>query len=139
MTDKTGDFKLFFQRFNQTPVFDRDVRHIADYAAFRIDEARQDYRDGNQLADFALARFNKRRNGVKQRMFQRLLSALRQRVVLFSHHFTAQIVQRESRVMTAKTNADCVEIAGFGDNRYCAAAPGGGLLIDFLISPRSIS
>lgn len=41
--------------------------------------------------------------------------------------------------MTAKTYADGLEITGFGDNGNGATAPGGGLLIDFLINPRSIS
>ncbi|ASG63859.1 hypothetical protein CEW81_17575 [Kluyvera genomosp. 3] len=33
--------------------------------------------------------------------------------------------------MAAQTDANRVEIAGFGDDRNSAAAPGGGLLIDF--------
>lgn len=41
--------------------------------------------------------------------------------------------------MTAQTDANCLKIAGFGNNGDSAAAPGGGLLIDFLIKPRSMS
>ena len=33
--------------------------------------------------------------------------------------------------MATKTNANGLKIAGFGDDGNCAAASGGGLLIDF--------
>ena len=68
-------------------------------------------------------------------MFQRFLSALRQRVMFFSNRLAAQVVQRQGGVMAAQTDANRVEIAGFGDDRNGAAAPGGGLLIDFFDQP----
>ena len=64
-------------------------------------------------------------------MFQRLLGTFRQRVMFFCQHFAAEIKQGDGGVVTTKPYADCVEIAGFGDDGDSAAAPGGGLLIDF--------
>lgn len=51
--------------------------------------------------------------------------------MLFSDGFTAQIVKRKGGVVTPKTDANRLEIAGFGNDGDGAAAPGGGLLIDF--------
>ena len=39
VTNKTGDFKAFFQRFNQPPVLNLNMRHIANHAAFRVNES----------------------------------------------------------------------------------------------------
>lgn len=71
VTDKAGDLKAFFECFDQPPVFDLNVRHIADDAAFRINKAWQNDGNRNQLADFPLAVLNKGGNGVEQRMLQR--------------------------------------------------------------------
>ena len=38
VADKTGHFKAFFQRIDQRPVFHLNVRHIANHAAFRVDQ-----------------------------------------------------------------------------------------------------
>ncbi|MNV46854.1 hypothetical protein D3C71_1386990 [compost metagenome] len=129
--DITGDVETFFQRTDQPPVFNLNMRHITNHAAFRVDQARQDNRDGDQLADFTLAAFNKLRNGIQQGVFQRFLRAFRQGIVFFCHHFAAQIVQSERGVMTTQAHTNGVEIAGFSNDRDGAAAPGGGLLIDF--------
>jgi hypothetical protein len=59
VADKAGDFKAFFQRVDQPPVFHLNMRHIANHAAFRVDQPGQDHRDGDQLADLALTAFNK--------------------------------------------------------------------------------
>ena len=45
--DIASDFKAFFQRFNQPPVLHLNMRHIANDAAFRIDQPRQDHRNGD--------------------------------------------------------------------------------------------
>src|SRR5690606_15817065 len=74
-------------------------------------------------------------NCIERRMFQRLLSTFGQRVMLLRQHFTAEIEQGNGRVMASQTYADGVETAGFGNNRDRAAAPGGGLLIDFFDQP----
>ena len=68
-------------------------------------------------------------------MFQRLLGTFWQRVMFFCQHFAAEIKQGDGGVVTTKPYADCVEIAGFGDDRDSAAAPGGGLLINFFNQP----
>lgn len=59
------------------------MRHIANDAAFRIDQPRQDHRNGDQLADFTLTAFHKGGDDVKQGVFQRFTGSFRQRVVLF--------------------------------------------------------
>jgi hypothetical protein len=135
MAHKAGHFKALFQRVDQPPVFNLNVRHIADHAAFRVDQTGQNHRDGDEFADLALTAFNKLRDGIQQRMLQRLLGAFRKGIVLFRNGFTAQIVQRERGVMTAQTDANCLKIAGFGNNGDSAAAPGGGLLINFFDQP----
>ncbi|SQB21054.1 Uncharacterised protein [Citrobacter koseri] len=56
-------------------------------------------------------------------MFQRLLSALWQRVVLFSQHFTAQVKQGNGCVMSTQPHANGMEITGFGNDGDGAAAP----------------
>lgn len=109
--------------------------HITDHAAFGVYRARQDHRDRNQFTDFALTALDKVFNGIQQRVFQRLLSALRKRVVFFRDGFAAQIIERKGGVMTTKTYANRLKIAGFGNNRDGAAASGGGLLIDFFDQP----
>ena len=43
VANKAGNIEAFLQRPDQAPVFHRNVRHIADHAAFRVDEARQDH------------------------------------------------------------------------------------------------
>jgi hypothetical protein len=43
--------------------------------------------------------------------------------MLFRNGFAAQIIQGERGVMTAKTHANSLEIAGFGNNGDSAAAP----------------
>lgn len=83
----------------------------------------------------ALVAINKLSNGIQQGMFQRLLGTFRQRVMFFCQHFAAEIKQGDGGVVTTKPYADCVEIAGFGDDRDSAAAPGGGLLINFFNQP----
>ena len=135
VTNKAGNFEAFFERFDQSPVFDLNVWHIADDAAFRIDKAWQDDRNCDQLADFPLTALNKDGNGVEQRIFQRFLGALRERVMLFGDHFTAHIIESERRIVATQAYANGVEIAGFCDDRDSAAAPGGGLLIDFFDQP----
>lgn len=89
MADKTGDVKAFFQRFDQPPVLYLNVRHIADNAAFRIDQPRQNDRNGDELADFALTIFNKGGDDIQQRVLKRFLGTLRQREVLFFQRLTA--------------------------------------------------
>ena len=76
--DIAGDVEAFFQRSDQAPVFHRNMRHIADHAAFRVDEAWQDHRDGDQLANFALTVFDKGGDDIQQGVFQRFLGALGQ-------------------------------------------------------------
>lgn len=51
--------------------------------------------------------------------------------MLFRNGFAAQIVERERGVMTTQSDANRLKIAGFGNDGDGAAAPGGGLLIDF--------
>lgn len=131
VTDKTGDEEPFFQCLNQSPVLHLNMRHIVDLAAFRIDKPRQNHGNGDELADFALIAVNKSGNGVEQRVFQRFLRPFGQRIVLFRQHFAAQVEQGDGRVVAAKTHANGVKTAGFGDDRDGAAASGGGLLIDF--------
>ena len=128
---ETGHFKAFFQRIYQPPVLNLYMGHITDHAAFGVYQAWQDHRDRNQFTDFALTALDKVFNGIQQRVFQRLLSALRKRVVFFRDGFAAQIIERKGGVMTTKTYADRLKIAGFGNNGDGAAASGGGLLIDF--------
>jgi len=55
--------------------------------------------------------------------------------MFFCQHFAAEIKQGDGSVVTTKSYADSLEIAGFGDNRDCAAASGGGLLINFFDQP----
>ena len=55
--------------------------------------------------------------------------------MLFSDHFTAHIIERERSIVAAQAYANRVEIAGFGDDGDSAAAPGGGLLINFFDQP----
>lgn len=55
--------------------------------------------------------------------------------MFFCQHFAAEIKQGDGGVVTTKPYADCVEIAGFGDDGDSAAAPGGGLLINFFDQP----
>ncbi|MNT49661.1 hypothetical protein D3C72_1865260 [compost metagenome] len=43
VADITGDVETFFQRADQPPVFDRDMGHIANHAALRVDQAWQDH------------------------------------------------------------------------------------------------
>ena len=43
VANKAGNVEAFLQRPDQAPVFHRNMRHIADHAAFRVDEARQDH------------------------------------------------------------------------------------------------
>lgn len=66
VSDKAGNVEAFFQRPDQAPVFHRNVRHIADHPAFRIHQPRQDHRDGDQLANFALTVFNKSGDDIQQ-------------------------------------------------------------------------
>lgn len=63
------------------------------------------------------------RDGIQQRVLQRLLGALGKGIVLFRNCFAAQIVERERGVMTAEPNANRLKIAGFGNNGDSAAAP----------------
>jgi hypothetical protein len=65
------------------------MRHIANHAAFRVDEPGQDHRDGDQFADLALTAFSKGRNDVQQRVFQRFLGSFRQREMLFFQRLAA--------------------------------------------------
>lgn len=68
-------------------------------------------------------------------MFQGFLGSFRQRVVLFFKRFAAQIIERQGGVIAAQAYADGVEAAGFSNDGDSAAAPGGGLLIDFFDQP----
>ena len=106
-----------------------------NFAAVRVNKPWQDHGNGDQLAQLALVAINKLSNGIQQGMFQRLLGTFRQRVMFFCQHFATEIKQSDGGVVTTKPYADCVEIAGFGDNRDSAAAPGGGLLINFFDQP----
>jgi len=81
VTDKARDVETFFQAGDQRPVADGNMRHIADDAVNRIDQPWQDNGNRDQLAYFALVLLNEAADGVKQRMFQRLLSAFRQGVI----------------------------------------------------------
>ena len=135
VTNETGHFKTFFQSFYQPPVFYLNMRHVMNFAAVRVNKPWQDHRNRDQLAQFALVAINKLSNGIQQGMFQRLLGTFRQRVMFFCQHFAAEIKQSDGGVVTTKPYADCVEIAGFGDDRDSAAAPGGGLLINFFDQP----
>lgn len=72
VSHETGNVKPFFQRFDQSPVFNLNVRHVTNHAAFRIDKPRQDHRDSDQFTNFTLTAINKDGDGVEQRVFQRL-------------------------------------------------------------------
>ncbi len=132
---KQVTLKRFSRVSTSAQLLTLNVRHVADHAAFRIDQAGQDHRDGDQFADLALTVFNKLRDGIEQRMLQRLLGAFRKRIVFFRNGFTAQIIQREGGVVAAETDPDGLEMAGFGHDGDGAAAAGGGLLIDFFDQP----
>ena len=88
-----------------------------NFAAVRVNKSRQDHGNGDQLAQLALVAINKLSNGIQQGMFQRLLGTFRQRVMFFCQHFAAEIKQSNGGVVTTKPYTDCVEIAGFGDER----------------------
>lgn len=64
VTDKTGDLKLFSSASTRPQFSTLDVRHVANDAAFRIDQSRQDHRDGDQFADFTLAALHKGGNDI---------------------------------------------------------------------------
>ncbi len=62
-------------------------------------------------------------------MFQRLLGAFRQRIILLRQRFTAEVEQGQSRIVAAEANPDSMKVAGFSDNRDSAATTGRRLLV----------
>lgn len=77
VTNKAGQLEALFQRLNQPPVLYLNMWHVANNAAFRVNCAGQNHRDGDEFTDLALTAFDKMRNGIQQRVFKRLLRALR--------------------------------------------------------------
>ncbi|MNI66010.1 hypothetical protein D3C73_1215500 [compost metagenome] len=47
VTNKAGHLEPFFQRLDQPPVFNLNMRHIANDATFRVNQAWQNNGDGN--------------------------------------------------------------------------------------------